>query len=235
MQRIQAKSKKNTTYAKSAFKTTNKSKLAIEFSIITTCFHESGHAMAALLNFGYVHSVACQINKKKSTTYLGEMKYDGAAELENTTDPILFHRLLMGDIAVYQAGLAAEKIFYKEICGMDQLPACIKEGYQIDFGYVSDIIKEYNLAPPGKKRYAFKKKSFRQVQKLLYNNWDDVKLIAHTLFQKKKLFHDDLKLILTNKSLNKKFWKEQFKSIEILSSQSDSDFPESHIKKLFKI
>ncbi len=220
---------------KTAFKTTKKSKLAVEFSLITTAFHEAGHALVALLNHGYVHFTALYVNKKSSATDdLGKVEYDGAADLSAIQDSDLLNHLLMVDISIYQAGLASEKLFYKDICGTDQLPYVIKEGSHIDFSYVSDIIKKYNLAAPGKKRYAFKKKTFRKTQRLLSENWDDVKLIAHLLFQKKKIYFEDFKQLLTKKSSSKQYWKEQFKAIEMLH-ESSTDLSEAQIKKLLKV
>ncbi len=220
---------------KTVRKTSQRSKLATEFAIITTAFHEAGHALAVLLNFGYVHFAALYVNKMITPNAdLGKADYDGAADLDIVQDSELLNRLLMADIAIYQAGLAAEKLFYKDISGIEQLPYVLKKGSYIDFGYVSDIIKKYNLAPPGKKRYAFKKKTFRQTQKLLSNNWGDVKLIAHLLFAKKKIYFEDLKQLLTKKSPKKKFWKEQFKSIEMLHNAPE-ELPEAQLKKLFKI
>lgn len=231
--------KKSNTYRRSlgkkyALKITKNRRLATEFKVITTAWHESGHAIAVLLNYGYVHNaLLCVSNKIDNNSDLGVVIYDGAADINEIDDSDLKNRLLMADITVYQAGLAAEKIFYKDIYGTDQLPYVIKEGSNSDFSFVSDIIKKYNLAPPGKKRYAFKKKCFRQTQKLLSKNWDDVKLVAHALIQKRKIYFFDLKELLIKKSHNKKFWKEQFKIIETLAS--GIDLTDSQIKKLMKI
>lgn len=214
--------------------TTKKSKLAIEFCVITTAYHESGHALMALLNHGFVHFAAVYLDKKGSHNgYYGEVNYDGAANIEAVKDLELLTKLVMSDIYIYQAGLASEKLFYKEISGTDKLPYILKEGSHVDFNYVSEIIKKHNLASPGKKRYTFKKKCFRKTQRLLSQNWEDVRLLAHALIQKKKLYHDDLKELLTKKSSNKKFWKEQFKIIETLSSGIDLSEPQ--IKRLIKL
>jgi hypothetical protein len=234
MPEIKRKKRKANPKSPKTLKANKVNRLAFEFTVITTSFHEAGHALSALLNFGYVHCVSLQISKNKKTPeYLGEARYDGAANLGTVSDPDLINWLVLSDITIYQSGLASEKIFYKEICGTSKVPYIIKEGSQIDFSYVSEIVKKYDLAPPGKKRYLFKNKMFRATQHLLQENWGDVIIIAHALFQSRKLTHLDLKSLLLRKSINKKFWKEQFKNIELLNN--NTELTDSQIKKIIKL
>lgn len=53
-------------------------------------------------------------------------------------------------------------------------------------------------------------------RQLMIPYWEDVQLIAKSLFKSKKLYWDDLKSLLTRKSKNKAFWKKQLKDIELL-------------------
>ena len=43
-----------------------------------------------------------------------------------------------------------------------------------------------------------------------------VTIVAHSLFQKKRLNYFDLKEIIIKKSKNKSFWKEQFRTIDYI-------------------
>jgi hypothetical protein len=216
-------------------KISNNSKLAIEFQVITTAFHEAGHTIAALLSFTKVSAVAVEIDHKKKSfgQDLGYTHYEPAVGPEDVEDSQFQTNLVFSEICINYAGLAAEKLFYKEICGTDNLPMFVKHGSYQDRNVASSLIKKYNLAPPGKKRYGFKKKMFSQTQRLLFKHWGDVKLVAHALFQRKKLYHQDLKDLLSKKSINKKFWKEQFKKIAVLF-ESNEELHERDIKKLMK-
>ena len=60
----------------------------------------------------------------------------------------------------------------------------------------------------------------KDCSKVLEQYWDDVTLVAHSLFNKKRLYYSDLKSLLCKKSKNKSFWKEQFKLIDHISDNS---------------
>lgn len=215
-------------------KVSNNSKLAIEFQAITTAFHEAGHTIAALLSYSTVSAVAVEIDhKKKAGQDLGYTHYEPFVGPEDIEDGQFQINLVISEIFINYAGLAAEKLFYKEICGTDRLPMFVKYGSYQDRNVASALIKKYSLAPPGKKRYGFKKKMFSQTQRTLFKHWGDVKLVAHALFQRKKLYHQDLKDLLSKKSVNKKYWKEQFKKISVLFD-SNEELHERDIKKLVK-
>lgn len=62
---------------------------------------------------------------------------------------------------------------------------------------------------------------FRHTSKLLKIYWDDVKLLAHQLYVKRKLQNSDIKQLLLKKSPNKNFWKKQFKTMDTLFSSID--------------
>ena len=125
----------------------------------------------------------------------------------------LSNKFIFNEICFRYAGLVAEKIYFKLISGSDKVPMFFKNGTEDDIAMASSIIKKYNLAPPGRKRYTYKKRLMKKKSIDLKSNWDDVMLIAHALFDKKKLNFVEIKDILTKKSKNKEFWKIQFKEI----------------------
>jgi len=49
---------------------------------------------------------------------------------------------------------------------------------------------------------------------MLIEHWEAIDLVAHSLFKHKRLSYQDLKVLLTTKSRNRKFWKETFKEID---------------------
>ena len=89
-------------------------------------------------------------------------------------------------------------------------------GSSEDITEVGKFIKKLNLVPPGKPRYLFKKKVAKDLKQLLTEHWEDIRLIAHALYQHKKLTQADIKQLLTKKSEYKNFWKERFKQINTL-------------------
>lgn len=196
-------------------------KLSYDHELITTCYHEAGHTISGLFNFMTIPSVYIEIprNRKiktKINSNLGITLYEAAISYDDVKDEELYQKLVMSDIYINYAGLAAEKLFYKEICGTDQLPMALKHGSYLDRDNVSDIIKKYNLAPPGRKRHLFKKKALNDCMRTLSVMWEDVRLVAHALYKSRKLYHADLQEILIKKSPNRNFWKKQFRAIELL-------------------
>lgn len=62
----------------------------------------------------------------------------------------------------------------------------------------------------------------REAQNELHAHWDAVTLVAHALFRHRKLNYQNLQELLTKRSKNKKFWKEQFKKISYFYDKSKS-------------
>lgn len=212
-------------------------KLSYDYELIATAHHEAGHTVAGLLNFMMVLDVGLEITKdKRLKKDLGYTNFETVLDCDSVNDSNLKQFLIISEISINNAGLAAEKIFYKDICGTDQLPMVLKSGSWHDRSQISELVKKYNLAPPGKKRYSYKKKLFTKTRKLLELYWDDVKLIAHGLFNRRKLYFADLKALLTKKSINKDFWKEQFKSIETIfaSIKASLEVDEAYIYSYLK-
>jgi ATP-dependent Zn protease len=184
-------------------------KVTKTYELITTSYHEAGHTIYALLSFMKVSSVYVFEHKVYKRVH-GFTQYE-SHDLD--IDHVFFNILLEQEIGLSYAGLLAEKYHYKGISGSDQIPMFIKEGSSDDLSAVRKIIQKYNPAPPGKKRYAYKQKIVRKTLGILVEHWDAVDLIAHNLFKHKRLSYNDLRELLTKKSKNRKFWKEQFKII----------------------
>jgi hypothetical protein len=188
-------------------------KLSRDYELISVSYHEAGHCLFGLLNHIKITTVAVNSETNNSED-LGYTQYE-IAEIEHQDTNVL-NRLLMAEIGINYAGLAAERIYYKDICGSDKLPMMLKGGSSEDIKTAASLIKKFELAAPGKKRYAFKQKMLRDCKLLLEEHWEAVKLIAHSLYRHKKLTFFDLKDILTKKSSNKEFWKTRFKEINLL-------------------
>ena len=61
----------------------------------------------------------------------------------------------------------------------------------------------------------------REVHNDLIENWDAIMLVAHELFAHRRLNYTDLQELLTKRSKNKKYWKEQFKKINYFYENKD--------------
>jgi len=191
-----------------------------------TCYHEAGHTISGLLNFIMISSVGVPNRKNKKNVDIGYTYYDLPAVLSDVNDAVLKNALVVGAIHLHFGGIAAEKIFYKEMCGSSTIPKELKYGSHIDRDAATDLIVKNHLAPPGKRRYLYKKSLLDQTIRGLELYWEDVKLISHALYSRKKLLFKDLKEILTKESSNKSFWKSRFKNINLLFSSKfgDQDF-----------
>lgn len=182
--------------------------------MISTSYHESGHAIYSLIHGMKVSSV-CIFENKKNNRIEGFCYYE-TPNLSQIQDSNLLHFLLNYEIGIKYAGLTAEKYFFKIISGSDKFPIFLRDGSSDDTLSAAAIIRQYNVAPPGKKRYEFKKKKIKQVLEELKKYWEDVTLLAHALFSKKKLSFLDIKNLFLKKSPNKKFWRAKFKNISCI-------------------
>jgi hypothetical protein len=142
--------------------------------------------------------------------------------LPNISDNKLLLTLVEYEIGINYAGLTAEKYHFKTTSGSDKFPIFLRDGSSDDTLAAAALIRQYNVVAPGKKRYNFKKKKINQILHQLQNNWDDVVLIAHALFSKKRLSSEDIETLLIKKSPNKKFWKNQFKIINSIFDKFSS-------------
>jgi hypothetical protein len=196
-------------------------KITKTHEFISTSYHEAGHAVYALLHLMRVGTVSVFENKKLKRVH-GFTYYDYISDLDSIRDPELLNILVRAEIGVSYAGLIAEKSLFKSISGSNQTPMFISDGSTEDNRAARELLTKYSLAPPGPKRSLYKKKIAREIQNELHANWDAVTLIAHALFKRRKLSFEDLQILLTEKSKNKKFWKEQFKNINYFYDNSDN-------------
>ncbi len=191
-------------------------KLSQNHSYIATCYHEAGHAVCGLLTFMKITDVS--VFKKRRIS--GETNYELITDEQAQEYPDLINYLIKTDIYINYAGLMAEKIYYHDMTGSNIVPNVLKDGIEHDVKEVAKIVKTNNLAPAGRKRYLYKKKMMKEVGLLLEQNWDDVKIVAHALFENKSLTYEELKKVLRRKSANKKFWKKQFIHIHNFVTQN---------------
>lgn len=205
-------------------------KITTQFELISTSYHESSHTIYALLHYMKVGSV-CIFQDPKLKRIHGFTYYEYITPVETVEDPELRNLLVRAELGISYSGLIGEKTLFKSISGSNQTPAFISDGSTEDNKSARELIKKYDLAPPGAKRSLYKKKLSRQIQHELYEHWDALTLVAHVLFKRRKLTFEDLQELLTKKAKNKDFWKEQFKIINYLCNNSEL-LDESDLKEI---
>lgn len=184
------------------------------YELLSASYHEAGHTVYGLLHFMKIGAVNVYINKKK-TCGEGLTTYESSVE-EDIPDSILLNYLVESEVGLSYSGHCAEKTFFKNASGAPNSPIFLRDGAFDDVAEASALIRRYNLAPPGRKRYQYKQKAINNTSKILIKHWDDVVIVSHALFQKKRLYYNDLKSLLLKRSPNKKFWREQFRNIDYL-------------------
>jgi hypothetical protein len=190
-------------------------KMTYTHELISTSYHEAGHAVYALLYFMRIPLVYVFENKKNKRIE-GFCHCETFKDLKKIKNSDLYKCQLRHEICFQYAGLTSEKYHFKTISGSNKFPMFLREGSSDDTFEATALIKKYDDVPPGRKRYAYKKKLIKETLVDLEKHWDAVTLVAHALFQKKKLNYEDLKKLLTRKTANKEFWKEQFKNINYI-------------------
>lgn len=212
-------------------KVSDSKKLSQEYDLIFVSRHEAAHAIVSLLRFFRVMfiSTGTENNRISGNTYYEYFDSD------DVDDQKIKNYAIISLIYVSYAGLIAEKILYKELCGSDKFPMVLREGSSPDISEASDLISKHNLAPPGAPRQAYKRKIFKDLTYLIKEYWEDIELISHSLYKKKKITEEELKQLLIKKSKNKLFWKKRFKEIEFLLGQDElPDDEEEIIELLFE-
>jgi hypothetical protein len=201
-----------------------KEKDASDYELIFMSFHESAHTIVALHNFFQVYYVNVRDDVVKDGSSLWYTSYRiGDSELKKT--------ILLLEIQVEYAGVLGERIVHKDLTGSQKLPMNLRVGVSYDIKLASNTIRNNNLAEPGKDTANFKKNIQKKTEKILLEYWDDVKLLAHTLYDKRKLQYLELKNLLVRKSKNKKFWKDRFSKIERIYVYDGNNHPDDNVIK----
>lgn len=186
-----------------------------DYEKIATSWHESSHIICGLFNYIKISNVSMSPETNEGTTdYL-------LFDTSNIQDHDLLVIILMQELQTLYGGLSGERIYYKEICGSDKFPMHLRRGSAIDIAMAADLIRKGKLAEPGKHTYLLKKQIQYNASQILKEHWDGVKIVAHTLYKKKKLSFDELKSILTKKTNHNDFWKERFKKIKLLHNEKN--------------
>lgn len=194
-------------------------KVTKTYECISTSYHEAGHTVYGLLHFIKINLVNIHEDKKHKRIYGDTYYYH--PDLESFDSDLKMNRIY-AEIGLSYAGLVAEKRQFRLSSGSNNCPLFIKDKSSQDTTEASNLIKKYELAPPGRKRYEFKKKKIKEVGYELQDNWDAVTIIAHALFQRKQLNFADLRDLLTKKTNNRKFWKEQFRKMSSIYMEDGS-------------
>jgi hypothetical protein len=200
--------------------------LADTFELVMTAHHEAGHTIYGLLSFMKIPVVMAAFG-----TETGGWTHYEMLDM-SIQDPKIAEYLLLSEICVSYAGLIAESMHFKKICGSDKLPMILKDGSSPDIRSASELISKHNLVPSGKPRQRYKKQLCKEIAETLEGQWEDVSLVAHSLFKKKRLTYDDLCELLTRKSIDRVFWKQQFKNIDTLMNKI---LTEKEVSTIFNI
>lgn len=190
-------------------------KLTYMHDLISTTYHEAGHVIIGLINFIKIPSVFVFQNKKNKRIE-GICYYESIKDFNIDFDEQLLQSQIKREICFKYAGLLSEKNYFKIISGSDAFPKYLKNSSSDDILSASKMIKLANLAPAGSERRSLKNKLYNKTLSELQKHWDAVIIVAHALFKKKVLTFNNLKSLLTTKANDKKFWKEQFKSINYI-------------------
>ena len=185
-------------------------KVTTTYELISTAYHEAGHTIYALLSQMKVEYV--QIFEHKTLKRIHGFTQYESFDLDK--DNVFFDTFLEREIGLSYAGWLAEKHHFQSISGSESIPMFIREGSSDDLLAVRKTLAKYDdVIPPGKKRNSYKRKIIKKTTAMLLAHWDAVDLVSHSLFKYKKLSFIDLQNLLIKKSKDKKFWREQFKSI----------------------
>lgn len=195
---------------------------------IDTSYHEAAHVIVGSLFHIKVES--CWINLDNPDSGWTDVRFIYPDKALNEK---INNYLINGSIYFNYAGLITDRRNFTLHTGSKKYPVNIKIGASLDIKDISNTIKKYNLAPPGKARNLFKLKMQRKTNKIVEKYWNDIVLITHSLYNAKnnKIFYEDVKNVLTKQSENKLFWKDKFNQIDELYSDTPS-LTSRHFKKI---
>lgn len=191
-------------------------KQSFDYELIAMSYHEAGHVVSGLHN--YIHVFNAKVMTPKNLD--GNTEYY-LYESESIKDEELKKIVLVLELQSLYGGLIAEKMYYKDICGSSKFPMHLRIGSSYDMALASAIIRKNDLAVPGKRTVLFKKQVQNDVEQLLSEHWDAVKVIAHSLYRKKRLTFDKLKYLLTRKTDHQDFWRDRFKKIRLINNENN--------------
>ena len=188
-------------------------KQSFDYKLIAMCWHEASHAIVGTLNFLKVYKITVMGPESKvDDGWTHYFSYD-----ENYNDDEEFQKILAKlHIQFYYAGLIGETLYYKTICGSSKFPMYLKSYSSFDTREASKLFRKYKLANPGKDTYNLKKDFKVETANMIFSYWNDIQLVAHCLYRKKRLNYDDMKFLLTRKSANKNYWKNIFSKINYI-------------------
>lgn len=209
-----------------------KKKVAKSYDTISVSYHEAGHAISALLYFIKVDYVSIKKNEEYQRM---EGITNVFSNLENFEDIDLFTYYLNSEIYFYYAGLVSEKLLYLKISGSDKFPSFLRDGSSLDTENAARLITKYHTYNPGEERFRYKKRVTKKLIDILDYYWNDVELLSHLLFKKKKINYNQIKSLLTRKSLHKNFWKKQFKKINFLYKTHSKPLDINKVKTIIGI
>ena len=209
-----------------------KKKVSKSYETISVSYHESGHAICALLRCIKIKIVSIKQNERFQ-------QMEGITEyfsyIHNIQNKELFNYYLNSEIYIYYSGLVSEKLFYKKISGSDKFPSFLKDGSSYDTKEAAKLITKYHLYSPGEQRFKYKRKVTKQIGLMLEDYWSDVELLSHFLFKKKRINYQQIKSLMIRKSINKQFWRRHFKKIDQLTSVLSYPLDSDKIKTILEL
>ena len=144
-------------------------KLTKMHDLITTSYHEAGHAVYALLHLTRVPYVFIFENKRNKRIE-GFCHYESVSELKEIKDASLFQQQLITEIGIKYAGLAAEKYHCKTMCGSDKFPMVLRDSSSDDILSAAALFRQHSNIEPGRKRYSYNKILVKNIQLELQDN-----------------------------------------------------------------
>jgi hypothetical protein len=182
-------------------------KQSLDYVKIAASYHEAAHAFIAAYN----HMKVLEIN-------ITNLKYGYVHYLPYEISYIDFlDKIIIFELQMLYAGLISEKIYYKDMCGSNIFPAHLYGAYD-DTKAASLLIKKYKLLFPNKSVLILKKHIKKYIKALLQEHWNTIKLLAHYIYKIEKLSEDELKSFLITKTNNRKFWRDRYRTIELIYS-----------------
>lgn len=175
------------------------------YDFISTCYHEAGHTVIALLKAFRVTEVKV-CSKNSGETYYTRPSFSNNKSRNKT--------IAVGEVSVLYSGIESEKILFQTLDSHNIIPRSIKNGSSSDFKSALWFIRKYDLAEPGKETTQFKSKIRSKLKNKIVRHWEDITLISNALIKNKKIKYNRIKKILLTYSPNHLMWEKKFLRIE---------------------